>query len=455
VLVTNHALLARDVAQRVRGHDGLWPQPSLAIVDEADFFLEFLRRELAGSLSVLGCREAIRLAKRLSRVVSQPGHDLVGALDELREVLDEAVRVSVVRASDEATLIPVDPSVIGKLGQALRSARVEAEVASPALAMQDEYDRAASDLADVLDNIGRLAEHFEVARRSPRSVAWIQSGGSRAAVPLCAGPTVLRDALRHLGPAVFTAGTLAPASDFSLFTGALGVDRAAQFYAPSPFDYPAQMRYTIDFRLPDPRDFQNLDRTPLYRAWTDALVPLLRAAGGRALILFTSRRDLAEVTGMVRAEALPFAIHSDIDGAPAELAAKFKADPTSVYLSTAAWNGLDVPGLGLILVVIMKLPYPVPQDPLATAQQRLFKETMQLSESDFTLRWMLQRLAQGVGRLIRSETDQGVVALLDPRTLERWDAIRPALPDAPVVPPVDARAFLESLGRTPAQSNMT
>lgn len=204
----------------------------------------------------------------------------------------------------------------------------------------------------------------------------------------------------------------------------------------SPFDYQSQALLYCPLHLPDPRN-------PGYEgAMVDEIVALINAAGGRTLALFTSWRAMSAAAAAV-APRVPFAVMTQSDLPKSALVARFSTEEQSCLFATMGfWQGVDVPGPACSLVTIDRLPFPRPDDPLLQARRdRLGRDAF----AAIDVPRAATMLAQGVGRLIRSSTDCGVVAVLDSRLGKaryRWDLIRALPPMARTRHRHDVEAFL-------------
>jgi len=222
--------------------------------------------------------------------------------------------------------------------------------------------------------------------------------------------------LRQAGNAwIFTSATLAVGDDFSHFASRLGLDGAAALRFDSPFDYARQALLYLPRALPQPSDAGFGD------AVIDTALGLLDSAGGGAFLLFTSHRALRHAAQRL-AGALPPGLPLLVQGtAPRELLLRrFRASGRAVLLGTASfWEGVDVQGPALRLVIIDKLPFASPEDPVVRARIEYLKSQGANAFRDYQLPEAVLALKQGVGRLIRSEQDRGVVVICDPRMSER------------------------------------
>ena len=265
-------------------------------------------------------------------------------------------------------------------------------------------------------------------------VLWLAEGTERMPPRLCVAPLQvwgpMRDKLLAEKTVVFTSATLMLGGDFSAVATSVGLkpservdERSTTGGGPSgdampwrgldvgsPFDYGRQAILYVARHLPPP------GRDGLVAAQLDEIVDLVDAANGRTLGLFSSRRA-AEAAAEVVRERLPhLTTLAQGDAQLPELAAQFVSDPhTCLFGTLSLWQGLDVPGDTCQLVLIDRIPFPRPDDPLLSARQKAADEAggngfMQVAATHAAL-----LLAQGAGRLIRTTTDRGVVAVLDPR----------------------------------------
>lgn len=187
-----------------------------------------------------------------------------------------------------------------------------------------------------------------------------------------------------------------------------------ELIVPSPFDYPSQALLYLPRSMPEPKD------RGFAVAAAEEAGRLLAASRGRAFLLFTSYENLRKVHEILR-HSLAFPIHVQGEAPKGELIRRFRETEGSVLFATASfWEGIDVPGEALSLVVIDKLPFAVPSDPIVAARSRLIVERGGDAFRDLAMPEAILALKQGVGRLIRSRADRGVVAILDPRVRTSW-----------------------------------
>jgi ATP-dependent DNA helicase DinG len=292
-----------------------------------------------------------------------------------------------------------------------------------------------------LQAAGHLAGDLALVAALPDShVAWVE--GPAHQPMLRVAPIDLRqalgDALWADGPAtaILSSATIPPRLSERLGMPAGTVD---ELDAGSPFDFAEQALLYCAAHLPDPR------QPGFAEAAHDELEALIRAAGGRTLALFTSWRAMDAAADALRPR-LPYRVFTQSELPKPALVAAFAGEETSCLFATMGfWQGLDVPGPALSLVTIDRVPFPRPDDPLLQARRdRLGQEAFRLVD----LPRAATLLAQGVGRLIRSSSDRGVVAVLDPRLAKagyRWDLVRALPPMRRTRHRSEVEAFLRSI----------
>ncbi|HVS78550.1 MAG TPA: ATP-dependent DNA helicase, partial [Steroidobacteraceae bacterium] len=244
---------------------------------------------------------------------------------------------------------------------------------------------------------------------------------------------------------VFTSATLSLGDDFSPFTGRLGLEGSATLKIDSPFDYPRQSLLYLPDRMPLPTSGEFL---PAVMA---VALDLIEASRGGAFVLFTSHRALAAAAAIWRQQrprTAGFRLLVQGEGPRERLLREFREDGSAVLLGTTSfWEGVDVKGSALRLVVIEKLPFASPDDPLVRARVEHLEAAGRSAFREYQLPEAALALKQGVGRLIRSEEDFGAVAICDPRLTGRGygKVFLGALP--PMTLTRDRQAALDFLSR--------
>jgi ATP-dependent DNA helicase DinG len=324
----------------------------------------------------------------------------------------------------------------------------------PKPAEGDDQDEAA-DLGDILKSrLGKLTEAatligkaddegfvYQVEKKPRHNVAL-------SAIPIEAGRILGRKLLEANRPVIMTSATLSAGGDFTYIRRRLGLDdeniseMSAVEDAPaplpmsflsidSPYDY---ARDTVLY-VPAP-PFPGPDSDAFALEMPALIERLLGISGGRAMALFTSNRSLNSTASLMRRRKWPFRLLVQDEGSDrAALLRDFRDDVTSVLLATASfWQGVDVPGESLSVVVIDRLPFPRPNSPIFDARSRAVEEAGGSSFNDFSVPQMIISLRQGLGRLLRTSTDRGVLAILDNRLITKGYGrkIRRMLPPSPL-----------------------
>jgi ATP-dependent DNA helicase DinG len=303
------------------------------------------------------------------------------------------------------------------------------------LNMIEEIHKAASDLysdghdnlEDVISDIGniyrRLNEAYNnmtgmISQPNQGLVYWIEVNPrgeklSLNAAPLRVGPMIEENIWHQKASVILTSATLTAHNEFQYLRNTLGADEADELQLGSPFDYESSTLLYVANDIPEPNVSgyqQILDRS---------LIATAKATGGRMLVLFTSytalKKTAQAITGPLAREDIY--VYEQGDGAsPNALLESFKSTERAVLLGTRSfWEGVDVPGNALSVVVITKLPFDVPSDPLIAARSELYEDSF----NEYYLPEAILKFRQGFGRLIRTASDRGVVAILDRRVLTK------------------------------------
>ncbi|AUN39833.1 ATP-dependent DNA helicase [Tsukamurella tyrosinosolvens] len=450
VVVTNHALLAIDAMTEVK----VLPDHDAVIVDEAhelvDRVTSVATAELTGSTVAAAARRAGKL------VEEEIADSLVAASEGLTRLLDDSgtrrwlglpdgagPALAAVRDAAWATRTAVGPA---------RGANLDSDAAAARSAALTALD-------DVHDTAVRVLTAFDEPDESKRrDVVWTsdvpqRGGGFRRTLyvaPLSVGG-LLRTRLFGESTVVLTSATLAVGGAFDTVAGSWGLPRAgggapsdvpdrdpalatgkkpdanlewSHIDVGSPFDYARSGILYVATKLPPP------GRDGTAPAILDEIETLLTAAGGRTLGLFSSTRAAKAAAEALR-ERVDTPILCQGEGNTGQLVRDFAADPaTSLFGTLSLWQGVDVPGPSLSLVLIDRIPFPRPDDPLLTARQRAVESRGGNGFMAVAATHAALLLAQGVGRLLRSTDDKGVVAVLDSRlaTARYGGFLRASLP---------------------------
>src|SRR5688572_13465276 len=442
IVIVNHHLLLADLALKEEGFGDLLGAADAVIIDEAhqipDLATQFFGARFGSRQVELLLRDA-RQELAQARAGPLPGE--LGAVEKNLAALAE-----VLRATPRPDWLAADTPLADAAGELTQSLRdlaesLNGESREPGIAQSAAR---ATELAARLGQITHAEEH-----EGARSVEYTQRGFSLSLLPFDVAPRFAAMANGTRASWVFTSATLSVGEDFAHFTSRLGMQEAETLAIPSPFDFESQALLYLPPRMPDPA-------TPAHTpAVIDAAVPLIEASAGGAFVLFTSHRALQRAAELLRAR---WATLSDypllVQGeAPREqLLRSFRESGNAVLLGTASfWEGVDVKGDALRLVIIEKLPFASPDDALTRARIEHLKATGGNAFREYQLPEAALTLKQGVGRLIRSETDRGVVVICDPRLVDKpyGRVFRASLPPMPVTRVAhEAETFLRRIAGT-------
>jgi ATP-dependent DNA helicase DinG len=422
IVVANHTLLAIALGSE----SDVLPEYDVAIIDEAHELVSRMTQASTESLTAAGLAEAGRRAAGLL------SDGAVSRWQEAAEAFAGALQVTLDRAPGQDARIRQAPEVLVRSLARVRDAAHEGltELADGGGGEAVSRQQAAvAALTEAHDRAGLLL------REDAELVRWGSADPlGMAAAPLRIGQ-LLQDGLLDQSTVVATSATLRLGGSFDELARAWGlrgpgVDLDAPAEAPpasspsawacsdagSPFDYRRQAMLYVPDDLPAP------GRAPVAEVVLSRMAALIRAAGGRTLVLATSWRAVDAIAEHLRDAAIPGApLLVQERGSPvAPMVAAFAAEESSVLVGTLSlWQGVDVPGPSCTCVIMDKIPFPRPDDPLLAARSEAAAAAGASGFAAVSLPHAGLLLAQGAGRLIRTTSDRGVVAILDPRLVQR------------------------------------
>jgi ATP-dependent DNA helicase DinG len=430
LILVNHHLYFADRALRAAAPGAhVLPDHDAVIFDEAHQLEDVATEHFGSRISTHALAQLVRDAHvalaRLPLWTGRTADDTIRAVERAGIALFAHVRGALLGAGERVPLpeglfdAPDRRDAWFQLDSALeelaRASDAESEPPPDEQELADAGARAAlTGLArrarDMRDALATIAEH---RRRS--HVYWGEArstGTSLGAAPIDVGELVRRHIVEAGPTAIFTSATLAAADDFSYSRTRLGLEHADELLVRSPFDYARQALLYIPRDLPAPAD------DGFAVAAANRMVELLAITQGRAFLLFTSHRALREAAARLVTTPYPRLVQGE---APrATLVDRFRATPGAVLLGTGSfWEGVDVPGDALSLVVIDKLPFAPHTDPLVAARMQAAGDAGRDPFASVLLPAAALALKQGFGRLIRRRDDRGIVAILDHRILAR------------------------------------
>jgi len=407
IVIINHHLYFADLSLQEAGFGEILPAVESVIFDEAHHLPDIASQFFSTRIT---SRQLIELAKDTEIEIAKDASDIETCLkitDNLQYFVHELRRAfgSELKKSPWPKLVDKEVAKniefiknnLSDLEKILHKAQVSSK------ALENCYKRTI-----------KLIENFSLltGETPDDTVHWYETYAQSFSIQFT--PIVVADEFKqHMKlnkrSWVFTSATLTVKKSFSLFVNTMGLEDSPQMQLLSPFDYKKQALLYVPRGLPDARDPVFVDKM------VDSVIPILNASQGKAFILFTSFRSLSYASELLQ-EKIDFPILVQGSMPKMELIEKFKELGNAVLMGTSSfWYGVDVRGDALSCVIIDKLPFASPDDPILQAKINLLKRKNIDPFQDLQLPSAVLMLKQGVGRLIRDVKDRGVLVLCDPR----------------------------------------
>lgn len=444
VLVVNHHLFFADMALRMQGAAFL-PEAPVVVLDEAHQIENVASEHMGLRLSQYSFDHWIR---RL--YVAETGKGLLGRLklgdvahlvSQLSDELDRfftAVRDWAGLGREKSQqVVPAPLDIATSMPNLI--ANISKHLADIAEELNDEDMKAELNAARRRGHEMRTGLDAFLLQALPDQVYWVQREGARRhqtvlySAPVEVGPALQETLFSSMKTVVMTSATLAVGDRIDYFKERVGAQDAESLSVGSPFNYERQMKVIIPKDMPDPGEAE---------AYADASAVAIRhyvrRSAGRAFVLFTSDRAMRAVAKKVADYFADqgFTFFMQGDGlARHVMLEKFRTAPGAVLFGLDSfWMGVDVRGEALSNVIITKLPFAVPDEPLVKARMDRIREKGGDPFRDYSLPEAILKFRQGVGRLIRSSTDEGIVVILDPRIKAKWYGkhFLASIPECPV-----------------------
>jgi len=442
--VCNHNYLLADTIRRSKGQRPLIPHYQAVIIDEAHKFLQAARQMYGTGLesrTIANITEDIRNFKfgcgQDSTDIQKLAIKLAGQNKRLFRLLNENIPDTGYDDDAERFAAVIDRQA----AKHLKNIRNIIDELIPALSGKTVLDRYSSRYEQALWNLSHIRDQAAILERHGEHVCWLEKPEHSAEdeTRLCSIPKRLNEMLYadlwSKGiPIVLTSGTLAACGSFEHVKKNMGFDRVRQSglmetSKPSPFNYRENTLLYISNNVPFPN---NKDKQYL-KSVGDEIRRLVAATHGHTAVLFTSYNAMGIVFTELNQSGLAYPLFR-LDRGDTATIEQFKRSRNGVlFASGSLWEGINLPGDILSLLVIVKLPFAVP-DPISEYERTQYSD-MEEYKNAVIAPEMLVKLKQGFGRLIRTETDTGVVALLDSRVRNGGtyrDRVLSALPDCPV-----------------------
>jgi ATP-dependent DNA helicase DinG len=425
IVVVNHHLFFADMALQDEGFGEILPGAKIVIFDEAHHLPDIASQFFS---TIITGRQLIELARDSESEASLEAKD-AAEIPERGAKLQTAVHEMRLALGNEIRRAPWPEALSSSLKNAintLKSALAELETTLKINAVRSK----------ALENCWRRAGEF-IARLDlltgptpENTIHWFETHTQSFSIQLT--PMIVAEQFKnymqnHQRSHVFTSATLTVKNNFNLFVDALGLNKATQLQLKSPFDYQKQALLYVPRGLPDPH-------TPHFtEAMMEAVIPVLELLQGKTFVLFTSHKAM-EYAALLLKGRIPFPILQQGTASKQKLITEFKNLGNAVLLGTSSfWYGVDVRGDALSCVIIDKLPFAAPEDPILRARIQMLRKQGVDPFTTYQLPNAVLTLKQGAGRLIRDQQDRGILMICDPRIVgSRYgETFLQSLPDMP------------------------
>ncbi len=414
ILVVNHHLFFADLALRAREINPVIPDYEAIVFDEAHQLEGVITDYFGIHFSSGGLDQFARdILRECRREVKNPGLKSIQTIAQQLEVLSRLFHHNVFESRGGAGRYRFEADRAGEdfrnttrqIAHALQELRSSVEPFSEKMETLGSLGRYSSEIADSLQSL--------IDQEDPSLVYWCeltQQAAHLNGTPIDVAP-VMRELLFPKNQAVvMTSATLSVAGSFAFLRKSIGVpDESRELLFHSPFDFERQAIAYIPYRFPAPSD------RAFCSEMADQSADIINKTQGRALLLFTSYRNMHEVHKLLEGR-IPFPLLMQGQKTKRALLQEFRDTVDSVLLATSSfWQGIDVPGESLSCLIIDKLPFEVPDDPVTAARLDKLARDGKNSFYEYSVPRAAIQLKQGIGRLIRSSADRGIIALFDIR----------------------------------------
>lgn len=408
VVVVNHHLLLADLALRESGFGEVLPKADTIIFDEAHQLPALASEFFSQTLS---SRQFSELFSDTTAAYLTDANDMKEVLDEIRECQTSLRNLRLSFGNKEKRSAWAEVFAEKEVKQTLQNFRDH-------LSSLEKYLDSLAERSKSLENCWRrcsnMIESLQefIERETEDLVQWLETRGQGFLLhqtPLDISATFQARLAEHDCNSIYTSATLSVAEDFTHFSDQLGLSGTMAQSWSSPFDYQKQALLYLPQGMPEPNE----------SVYTEAVVnmalPVIEASQGHAFLLFTSHRAMNEAYSLME-ERIDYPLMRQGDAPRSELLQSFRKTENAVLLGTNSfWEGVDVRGKALSCVIIDKLPFAPPDDPVFRARAAKMQENGQNPFMMYQLPQAVINLKQGVGRLIRDANDYGVLMICDPR----------------------------------------
>jgi ATP-dependent DNA helicase DinG len=411
IVIVNHHLFFADLAIRRDDFGSILPEYAAVVFDEAHEIEDVASDYFGRQASSYRFEELARDAEQTLRILGLGSAALRRPIAQLRERARSFFEAFPEREgrfpfehNERAAFLERNHEAYDGLANAVK--RLESEL-SALPSKPEEVLAIARRAAELRREFAFLLESEE-----KNYVYWFERRGRGiflAATPIDVSAILRERLFEQFDTVILTSATLAVGGRFDFLKQRLGIPSALERVLPTEFDYRKQALFYVPPKIPDVRDAGFSGKA------SEEIAALLEITEGRAFCLFTSYSQMNEIHGRVR-QLVDFPLLLQGTAPRAALLEKFRNTPHAVLFATASfWQGVDVPGEQLSCVIVDRLPFAVPSDPIVAARVRALQDEGRNPFSEFQVPEAVLALKQGFGRLIRAKTDRGVLALLDTR----------------------------------------
>lgn len=421
IIIVNHHLFFADLALRNNDYGSILPDYSIVIFDEAHEIEEIAAEYFGTGVSNYSFNDLITDLQKLPVTDHDNAGSLLKAMSRLAEQAEKFWTVFYRKTPEESRQsFPLEFFV----KEAATGTKQPTDAGESFIALDNALERLIATLLNIKDppperdTLVRRAEELRfaleyiVSKSDPTYVYWYERRGRGIflqATPIDVSVILSERLFAEVDSVILTSATLTSNNSFDFIRSRLGTGPAQELKIDSHFDYASQALLYLPSGMPEPNNFKFTD------AITSEIVEILLLTQGRAFVLFTSTNQMREVYQRVQPQ-IPFPTLIQGQSSKAGLLARFRSTPNCVLFAVSSfWQGVDVQGEALSCVIIDKLPFAVPSDPVVLARQKYIDEQGGNSFFDYSVPQAIIKLKQGLGRLIRSREDRGVLSILDPR----------------------------------------
>ena len=408
LIVVNHHLLMSDLSLRETGFGEVLPKADAIIFDEAHQLPE-LASEFFGQ--IFSSHQFIELINDSRIAYLGDANDVPGVMNVLDQLQTVLRKLRLAFGNKEVRIAWHEIMKEKNVSDALKDFRGVLHTLENTLDKLSQRSHALQNCWRRCGNLMNILDAF-LERESDDCIQWLETRGHGFLLhqtPLDISGIFQTRLAGHECNCIYTSATLAVGNDFNHFAGQLGLTGVQAQSWPSPFDYRKQALLYLPPDMPDPRELSYTNRV------IDVALPVIHASQGHAFLLFTSHRALQEAAQLIRNQ-MDYPVFIQGEAPRTELLESFRKTKHAILLGTSSfWEGVDVRGPALSCVIIDKLPFAPPDDPVFKARSAKMQQNGMNPFMDYQLPQAVIALKQGTGRLIRDMDDYGVIMICDPR----------------------------------------